>query len=375
MKVGIDARLLSRTITGMGRYTLEMCLALSRVPEISLYIYSPSTIDQKIVESLALAKIRTTAFKSVFLRQIWSESYLPFWVYQDEIDVFWGPAHRLPRHLPDNVARVVTIHDLVWKYYPETMRPLYRLLEKIQMPPAIRSADCIATDSIATADAVQKEFSVISDRIEVVSLGVSQKKKPESLAPLHSYGIDRPFILTVGTLEPRKNIERLLRAYSCLEAGLKDNNLLVIAGGSGWGDVSVPELIIEFYLEKHVIMLGYVDDEILELLYCSAQFLAMPSLYEGFGLPLIEAMSHGTPVLTSNNSSMKEIGEAGGLLVDPLDINSIREAMSRLLSDSKLRDSLSSMAKTAASEYGWEISAKKMFELFERAISMRKGIK
>jgi len=124
MKIGVDARLLSRPITGLGRYTWEVCRALSNIKDVTLYLYSPSPINNS-VSGLESVTIRTHSWNNGLLRQLWSESYLPLWAKEDEIDVFWGPSHRLPRFLSSRIARVVTIHDLVWKLAKETMHPTH----------------------------------------------------------------------------------------------------------------------------------------------------------------------------------------------------------------------------------------------------------
>ncbi len=373
MKVGIDARLLSRQITGIGRYTLEMCGALAKLENISLYLYSPAPVCGENTIALEKASIQTGNWSHNFLVQLWSESYLPLWAKQDEVDVFWGPAHRLPHWLPANISRVVTIHDLVWKYAGDTMRPISRCLERKQMPFAVNTADAVVADSQSTADAVMEEFCIDTDKLSVVTLGTSIVPSIASLESLQQLGIDRPYFLFVGTLEPRKNLARLLTAYSRLPASLKDRAMLVVVGGKGWGGVNISELVSELGLVNHVRILGYVDEPALAALYANAQFLAMPSLYEGFGLPLIEAMAYGTPVLTSNNSSMPEVAGDAGLLVDALDTDSIESGLNQLIIDESLRASLADNAKKNAARFDWDESAKQLVTVFEKAISVRKS--
>jgi len=317
------------------------------------------------------AIIRTKNLKSKFLRQLWGESYLRTQIMQDNIDVFWGPAHRLPRWLPKNIARVVTIHDLVWKYAGDTMPPISRWLESYQMPFAISSADQIITVSQSTADAVTKEFYTTSDKLSVVPLGANLAAEAGLFDSLEQFGINRPYFLFVGTLEPRKNLIRLLTAYSRLSESLKDQAMLVIAGGKGWGGIEINDTVADLSLEKHVRILGYVDDSTLATLYANALFLAMPSLYEGFGLPLVEAMSFGTPVLTSNNSSMPEVAGNAGLLINPLDIQSINDGLAQLISNHDLRDKLADNAKINAARFNWDAAAKQLVSVFEKAISTR----
>ena len=373
MKIGVDARLLSRPLTGIGRYTLEMCRALSKEGSVSLYLYSPAPIQPEIVINLGSANIRTGNWNNGLLRQLWTESYLPFWAKKDGVDVFWGPAHRLPHWLPRNMARVVTIHDLVWKYAGDTMRPLSRLLECYQMPAAVQAADAVVADSSATADAVKEEFCIDSNKLSVVPLGASLAENAASFEMLQEQGINRPYFLFVGTLEPRKNLIRLLTAYSHLSDSIKDQATLVIAGGKGWGGIDINDTVADLGLEKYVRILGYVDESALATLYANALFLAMPSLYEGFGLPLVEAMVHGTPVLTSNNSSMPEVAGNAGLLIDPLDIQSIKNGLDELITNHNLRRALAGNARENVTRFNWDTAAKQLVSVFEKAISGREN--
>ena len=373
MKVWVDARLLSRPLTGIGRYTLEMCRALSNNPEVVLYLYSPSPLRAEASEILASATIRSGCWNNGLLRQLWTESYLPLWAKKDQVDLFWGPAHRLPCLLPGSMASVVTIHDLVWKYAGETMRPLSRLLERCQMPNSIRMADQVVTDSRATADSVKQEFHINGDKLSVVPLGANSSGAAQSFEVLHEKGIDRPYFLFVGTLEPRKNLVRLLLAYAQLPESSKTEVMLVIAGGRGWGGIDIQAKVSEFGLEEKVLILGYVDEPTLATLYANALFLAMPSLYEGFGLPLVEAMVHGTPVLTANNSSMPEVAGNAGVLVDAFDIKSIQMGLSELIANHDLRKTLADNTQANVARFNWHASAEQLVSVFEKAIADKKG--
>ncbi len=374
MKIGVDARLLSRPITGIGRYTLEMCRALSRRENVKLYLYSPAPVREGALADANVEKIRTGRWTNGVARQIWAETSLPLLAKKDAVDVFWGATHRLPRCLPKSIARVVTIHDFVWKYAAETMRPFSRLLESYQVPIAMHNADRIVVDSHATLFAVQKEFSAYSKKVAVVPLGSTHCDSHIKPLSLQHLGLQMDYFLFVGTLEPRKNLFRLLTAYSRLPTSLKNKAMLVIAGGKGWGGVNVAHAVASLGLDDYVCLLGYVEEHTLAALYANAKFLAMPSLYEGFGLPVVEAMSYGVPVLTSNNSSMPEVAGDAGLLVDPLDVESIRAGLARLIFDSEYRGKLAAFAKDNARHFDWDLSAEKITRVFEEAIVARRGL-
>jgi glycosyltransferase involved in cell wall biosynthesis len=372
MNIGVDARILSRPITGIGRYTLEMCIALSNIENVTLYLYSSSPIDSGIVSKLKSVTIKTHSWSNGWLVQFWAESYLPLWAKEDKIDVFWGASHRLPRFLSNRIARVVTIHDLVWKHAKETMHPITYFLEKFQMPVAVRKADLIVADSYSTKDAVITEFNIKSQNIFVIQLSFSNIQNPYSFDNLKKYDIDSLYFLFVGTLEPRKNLSRLLQAYSSLPLSIKGKIKLVIVGGKGWGKVNLLDTITQLDLTECVKVLGYVDDATLATLYANAQFLVMPSLYEGFGLPLVEAMSYGTPVLTANNSSMPEVAGNAGFLVDAFDIKSIADGLQEMITNNELLERLAKNAKLNTSRFSWDESAKQLITVFEKAIKLRK---
>jgi glycosyltransferase involved in cell wall biosynthesis len=287
------------------------------------------------------------------------------------VSVFWGATHRLPHYLPAQIARVVTIHDLVWKHAGETMRPLSRWVEKRLMPEAIRQADRIVADSVSTANAIEAEYPAVGDKIRVVYPGATDLPAPLDFQSLSALGIEYPYFLFVGTLEPRKNLQRLLEAYASLDAELRNRARLVIAGGKGWGGVDIASLVRDMHLDGQVISTGYVNETQLATLYAHARFLVMPSLYEGFGLPLVEAMSFGVPVLTSNRSSMSEVAGDAGMLVDPFDVSSITTGLSSLLGDEAYRDHLASRAIPNAKRFSWQNAAREIWAVFEEAVEMR----
>lgn len=368
MKIGVDARLLSRPLTGIGRYTLEMCRALCKHSELSLFIYSPAPISADVLRGLEAARIHVGSWDNSVLRQVWGTTILPKLARQDAVEIFWGPSHRLPHFLSPSTIKVVTIHDLVWKYASDTMKPLSRIRESYQMPHAVKMADLVLADSEATKASTIDTFCIDENKIRVVHLGVTNIHTDPLRSLLEPLGIKRPYFLFVGTLEPRKNLTRLLAAFSQLPSHLKENIDLVIAGGAGWGNIDIKNKVKELGLDSHVRLLGYVDDQTLNTLYKYAEFLVMPSLYEGFGLPLIEAMAQGVPVLTSNNSSMPEVAGEAGFLVDPLDVDSISHGLSEMINNKTLRAELASKAKPTAENFNWDKSAQQFITALEELL-------
>lgn len=371
MRIGIDARPVSLPITGIGRYAVELSRELFSLDgEFFFYMPAPPVAGDW---SQPNVQVRAGRITDRVGRILWSQTVLPWQAARDNVDVFWGTAHRLPRFLPVSIAQVVTIHDLVWKFAGETMRPLSRWLEQRLMPDALRQADRIIAISLSTAQGIEAEFPFAKDKVRVVHLGLPIMALPSDRKSLLQLGIDRPYFLFVGTLEPRKNLRRLLGAFARLPESVRNANLLVVAGGKGWGGVNVDALLKELKIERHVIIVGYVSDAQLSSLYAHACFLAMPSLYEGFGLPLVEAMGFGTPVLTSKVSSMPEVAGDAGLLVDPFDEDAIAKGMGRLLTDDVLRQSLADRAKPNAVRFSWKKAAKETMNIFTEAVQERRS--
>ena len=370
MKIGVDARLLSMPLMGIGRYTAEMVRALKR-QRANLHLYTTGKpVDSDWEDTRTSLRVASAHHR--LCRMLWSQSLLPYWASRDAVDVFWGTSHRIPRLLPPRVARVVTIHDLVWLHAGTTMRPLSRVMEEWLMPQAVRMADRVIADSASTAADLEAAFPQLQGRVRVVHLGPTAMPQPCGRESLQALGINRPYLLFVGTLEPRKNLVRLLEAFGRIPESLKDHFQLVIAGGKGWGNIDLNSLVRCLKLEKSVCLAGFVTDEQLATLYAHAYTLVMPSLYEGFGLPLLEAMSFGVPVVTSDISSLPEVAGNAAILVDPFDVGSIVAGIAQVLTNNSLHAVLSANAKGRAELFSWDKAATEVLEIFQEAVEERR---
>lgn len=365
LRIGVDVSMLSEQPTGIGRYTYEiLSRSVSKGHEWFLYSHRPLVIGDWTHKNVHL---RTSHMPKRILRMLWMQTVVPFLASRDNLDLFWSPAHRLPSFLPHNMAKVVTIHDLVWKYAGDTMRPLNKWLDATLMPKAVRIADKVITVSNHTANDLLKEMPYAEGKIFPISLGVSNLKSASKLSSLESIGVDKPYFLFVGTLEPRKNLVGLIEAYSKLPKEVRSSALLVIVGGKGWGGVDIVSIASMFGVQDSIQVLGYVTDAQIATLYTFAIFLAMPSFYEGFGLPLLEAMSRGTPVLTSNCASMPEVAGDAGLLVDPHDVGSISKALYTMLIDKTLLKNLRDKSIINAQRFSWDLAVQKTLNVIEDA--------
>jgi glycosyltransferase involved in cell wall biosynthesis len=361
VRIAVDARPLAHPLTGIGRYTESLLKRLVLMGhQWFLYSDRPITPRFELGErvQLRLGDARPGSALSLFYSQL----AFPRWARGDCVDLFWSPRHHLPLTMPSRVARVVTVHDLVWKRYPETMRSTNRLLERVLMGPSLRGADQVICVSAFTAAEVAGEYPGLADRCSVIAEAAElAQENYEERYPLPA----QPYLLFVGTLEPRKNLPRLLQAFQLACKTSSFAHQLLIVGAQGWGREDLPQLLQELGLEQRVILKGRVSDAELRELYAGSAGLVMPSLYEGFGLPALEAMQYGVPVLASNTGALPEVVGDGGLLVDPLSIEAIAGAMLSLCQDSRLHARLRREALSQAASFSWERAARQTLALLE----------
>jgi glycosyltransferase involved in cell wall biosynthesis len=288
----------------------------------------------------------------------------PRWAARRLPDVFWGPAHRLPWPLPPATARVVTIHDLCWLRAPRTMRASTRWLDRVLMPRSLRQADRIIAVSQATHAALAAAFPDVADRLVVVHEAAEDLPAPG--APV----IAGAYVLCVGTVEPRKNLARLFEAFARVDTPAR----LVLAGARGWGTEAPEAMARRAGIAERFIWLGEVGDATLASLYRHATLLALPSLYEGFALPLLEALAHGIPVLHGDNSAMPEVAGDAGAGVDATSVDSIAAGLARLLGDEAFRGALAARARSQAAKFSWDRAARETLAVFGEALAARQAL-
>ena len=363
MRVGIDAKNLSAELTGIGRYIVEMTKHLHALGcDIRLYLPQPPRHEFFNADRIEIIDDR---LYGIFGRAVWSQIVLPNKANRDRIDVFWGPAHRIPPFLR-HCVRVITIHDLVWLKLPGTMATTTWLGERLLMGSSLKRADRVVTLSNATAKDVMEFYPALKAPVRVIHPGVTDFPSLASLDALTARGIDRQYMLFVGTQEPRKNLDRLIGAYLSLPSHIRQKCHLVIAGSHGWGKPSiVPSGVAE------IRMLGRVGDAELGALYANCRFLVMPSLLEGFGFPILEAQRFGKPVVTSRTSSMPEVAGEGALFVDPYSEADIARSLLILIEENDVYSWLASAAQRNAVRFDWGKAASDMKELIESAVGGR----
>jgi glycosyltransferase involved in cell wall biosynthesis len=308
------------------------------------------------------------AFAPFLWRPFWIQAAVPRLARRLRLDLyhFTGDVAALGLDAP----YVVTIHDLSILRMPET-HPLYRRLGyRVLLGRSAHGGRRVITDSEASADDIVRLLGVPRERVDVVPLAADETFRPiadaERLTAVRRrYGLDAPFVLYVGNVEPRKNLPRLIEAFARVEI---PDVTLALVGGLAWGTNSTTRRIHELGLDRRVRLLGYVPDEDLPSLFSAAELFAYPSLLEGFGLPVLEAMACGAPVLTSQTDALVEIADGAARLVDPYSVDAIAEGLAELLSQPRERARLAVAGLARARRYSWEATARLTLDAYHRAL-------
>ncbi len=358
--LGIDAsRALSAAPTGTEGYSYHLIHALLPLLQaryrVRLYF---RTLPASGV--FPNAEVRVIPFPRLWthLRLSWEMAWRP-------PDLLFVPAHVLPLIRPRRT--LVTIHDLGYRYFPEAHPLGQRLYLDWSTRRNARVATHILADSQATRDALVREYGIAASKITVAYPGydsdLAPVRDPVRLAAVQArYGIPGPYILFMGRVQPRKNLARLIEAFARL-ASTRPNLSLVLAGPTGWLAEPIRARVHALGLEGRVLFPGYIAAADKAALLSGAQVFAYPSLYEGFGFPVLEAQACGVPLLASNTSSLPEVVGDGGLLVDPLDEVAIADGLTRLLDDEMLRRTLVALGAANLRRFSWETTAKTVSEV------------
>lgn len=265
---------------------------------------------------------------------------------------------------------VVTVHDMVYKAFPETVRARTKYMLDTGLKRSMKRADLIVTDSEFSKSEILKYFPQHESKLRVVPCGVDLEKfrpceTPERIPEVKkSLEIEGEYFLYLGTIEPRKNLERLIEAYHIFTQKVKDAPKLVLAGGKGWLYDSIFAKVTELKLDKQVIFTKYVPSEDMNPLMCGALAFVFPSIYEGFGMPPLEAMACGVPVLSSDAASLPEVTGDCAVICDAYSAESIADGLYRLYSDENLRNDLSKRGLERAKGFTWERSAEILYNVY-----------
>ena len=346
MRLGVDGRELRPGVrTGIGRYLLEVLRAAS-LDGWSCVVYGDAgaRLDQTL-PGVAFRALRGS------WTQWWDQVSLPRALARDDITVLLSPYYKGPVRAQCPV--VLTIHDLYFIGYPGRRRPIYdATLTRLARLYAARAA-AIITDSEYSKRAIVTRLGVSASKVSVipVALGAEFKPAPLTEAVKSRYGVAPPYILYVGNFNPHKNVPRLIRAFGLLPGATRSRHTLVLAGGYGDGRPALARLAASLGVENRVVFPGRVDDADLPALYSGAAVYVTPSLEEGFGSTVLEAMACGAPVVVSNRAALPEVVADAGLLFDAEQERELAAALARVLSDATLADDLRRRALARAGLY------------------------
>jgi len=374
MKVILAVDGIKRPLTGIGRYTWELANRIPTVPGVDSTLFfsrgrwisevgalldqSPGNLALK--RRLVPGRLARTAYRLL------SPPLLRYRLRGFPDHLFHGPNFYLP---PCSGPAIATIHDLSIFRFPQFHLSTRVDSMRREFPVILDRADFLITDSEFIRQEVIGFFGWPEDKVRAVPLGVPEEFRPrgaeETAAVLAKFGLAYGgYALCVATIEPRKNIEALLLAYEALPQALRNRYPLVLAGDRGWRSESIHRRIERGQRQGWLSYLGYVSEAELPLLFSGARGFVFPSLYEGFGLPVLEAMASGLPALCSNCSSLPEIASGSALLVEPEDVRAMTEGIRVLLEDEEWRSAAAKQALAVAAQYSWEKTARNTVEVY-----------
>ena len=377
MQISFDATpLVGDLVSGVGWCETNLTAALRRLHPEHDYRFEYFTLrspQEKIRRLEPFCDDRTALHPAVFSPLVYRAvtNFVPV-----PYSAFFGKwadiTHFFNYIVPPGVGgkTVVTVHDMVLHAYPQTMRTRTRLLLQTGLKRSMQRADVIVTDSEFSRREIEKYYPAFAEKVRVVPCGVDRTRfspaDEEEIARVRkAHGIGGDYFLYLGTLEPRKNLVRLIEGYSLLSSRYADCPKLVLAGGKGWQYENIFEIVHLLHLEDRVQFLDYVPAKDMAGLYSGAFAFVFPSLYEGFGMPPLEAMACGTPVLTSKAASLPEAVGKAAVLVDPCQIEAIERGMELLLTDEALRQRLIRMGQKQAEHMSWENAAEKLLQVYQ----------
>lgn len=379
LRIGIDARLAGYR-RGMGNYVHNLLWEFARLPtehRFVLYVDDASTLAD-----LPHSDRFTVRWLRPKLSPVWEQLVLPAHVARDGLDVFHSPANTAPLCLHSKTRLVVTIHDVMYMLPPDQVplpRTLYQKLgrhyRRCVVPRAANKATRILSVSAYSKQDIERHLPTHSEQISVVHESpsprfqrLSEEKRCKLCAAMQGcVTFDRPIIMHLGASDPRKNTSRVIEAFAAMKNRATDRRQLVVAGLSPAAIDSFSYLAARLGILDDICLLGFVAEEELVLLYNLAQVVVYPSLYEGFGLPVLEAMACGTPVITSNVCSIPEVAGDAAILINPNDTEALVRALTQLADDEALRCELIMRGKLQVSKFSWRRAAEETLTVYEEA--------
>ena len=377
MTIAFNGLMLSGQWSGIGTYAYNLMKTLWDIDQTNNYIgWIPEASPFCDLSRQANVTLHRTPVSTQHMVRhfLWEQTQLPFALRQTQTDMFFSPSYTLPVLRISRSAYVVTVHDLILHHCPKTKKRLFNLYMQMSMRQIVRSSDLIIVDSDQTRRDLIDIYHIAEDRLVTIHLAASDFfAQPVPDDTLHNvqtrYDLGDTAILAVGDIEPRKNVTTLIKAVSMLkERGMKDLQL-VLVGKHRRGMDTLYKQIADHNLKKETILTGYISQEDLSALYRLARVFVYPSLYEGFGIPPLEAMLAGTPVVASNTSSVPEAVGKAGILVDPANPKQMADGIEEILVDDATARKLTQLGYQQARQFSWEKTARRTLQVFQSTVS------
>ncbi len=367
MKVGIDIHSVGKQQTGNETYIRNLVDNLLDLDSDDTDFHLFYTHEDKMKVDARVPQTRITPPQSIFRIPF----VFPYQLHKEKIDV----AHFQYVIPPITCCpTAVTIHDISYEFHPEYFNPMECRRMKLLIPYSARKSQHILTVSEYSKQQIVEKYRVPEEKVTVTYNGVSDQFRVLgdellTLQKLARFALDKPYILAVGNLQPRKNIERLIRAYSILRSAGKIDLDLVLVGRLRWGGAAIFDEVESLGIKEHIHITGYVSDDELVALYNKANLFVYPSLYEGFGLPLVEAMACGTPVISSIASCLPEVGGDAAYYIDPYSENEMMLAIEHLANNTTACDKLVEKGFQRAKQFSWKNAAEKTLQVFKEIVA------
>ena len=372
MRIGLDGYPLVWPKTGVAHYTFELARALARLaPEHSFELIAPGAYPPDVLEQLKhIPNLRAVTVKTNFItRRLWAIS-LPAYVRRAGLDLFHGTNYEVPFH--NRERNVLTVHDLSVFKFRETHDNRRASRARRRLPIMLRSSARVITPTKAAKRELIERFQISPDMVAVTPEAPRKTFRPvpanETIEVKRRLGIADDFILFVGAIEPRKNLITLVEAFAELLGDTEHRPQLVLAGPKGWLTAEFDLAVAKANFGDRLRMIGYVGDDDLRALYSSCTAFVSPSLYEGFGLPPLEAMACGAPVIASRIAAHVETLGAHAHLVEPTDRRELRNAIATLLENPSERQRLSRSGLEHAARFSWTETAKSTWKVYEEVL-------
>jgi len=385
MKILVNGTSLLAPLTGIGQYVRHLFTAMEKLPEADIRLYYGTHCERGIkLPSVHSAQAVQRSYGWVkrflprprLLKKLAEQTLFRYHTGGGSGQTLYHEPNYVP--MPYKGPLVLTVCDMSCFDHPETHpQERVRLMQR-DLPPAIEKADHIIVISKSSGDALRQWFNVDPSRITITYLAADPRFRPrpaETVAPLLAgLGLTPGgYVLSVGTLEPRKNLATLFAAYAGLPAPLRQRYPLAVAGLNGWNTEGLMKAASELIRRGELKLLGYVPDELIPALYAGAAAFCYPSRYEGFGLPALEAMASGVPVITSNRTSLPEVVGDAGIMVDPDDVEGLRERLRQLLEDATYAAELGHRGLLRSQTFSWDRCARETFSVYRQVMRQRGG--